>query len=91
MPLYEFCCEACGPFEKFLSFGEAGGSRGCPACGAEAPRVYSMPGVVSVSAAERKARLINERGSEPKVVKKTGEAARPGPARGGGRPWQIGH
>ena len=91
MPLYEFCCETCGTFEKLLPFGEAGGTQACPACERGASRVYSMPGVVSVSAAEKKARLINEKGSEPKVMKKFRETAHPAPARSGGRPWQISH
>lgn len=91
MPVYEFTCEICGLFERTSNFSETGGSAPCPECDTPARRVYSMPGVVSVSAATRKARAINERGSEPKIARKPKDAARPRPGQGGGRPWQINH
>lgn len=96
MPYYEFCCEACGPFERLLGLGEAGESMSCPGCSSPARRAYSMPGVVSVSRETKKARQLNEKGAEPKVARRPeGEpaAAPPSsrPVRGGARPWQVGH
>ncbi len=92
MPYYEFLCEACGPFERLLGLGEAGDSTSCPGCRATSRRVYSVPGVVSVSRETKKARLLNEKGSEPKLAKKP--EREPGTGSRlvrGGRPWQVGH
>lgn len=91
MPLYEFLCEDCGSFERRRPFGESNDPTPCPDCGEHTRRVYSAPGVVSTSAAQKKARSLNERGAEPKLAKRReGEkSAAPKPVRG--RPWQIGH
>lgn len=91
MPLYEFLCESCGAFERRRPFGEANDPMPCPGCEENARRVYSAPGVISTSAAQKKARGLNERGTEPKLVKRRegGKPRPPQPVRG--RPWQIGH
>lgn len=34
MPVYEFCCHACGhKFEKLCRLGETGENMSCPSCG----------------------------------------------------------
>ncbi len=93
MPIYEFLCEACGPFEERLSFSESAHSAPCPSCHQASRRVYSMPGVSSASQAEKEARALGETGAGPQVVKRPGKetASSKRPARVGGRPWQIGH
>ena len=91
MPNYEFSCKTCGTFEQRLSFAEVSGSAPCPVCGESAGRVYSMPGISSTSGSQREARLLNERGAEPKVVRNTDGDTVPKPVRVGGRPWQINH
>lgn len=92
MPAYEFRCGECGPFELLGSFSQAREGAYCPECGEPARRVYSMPGVVSISGVQKKARLLNERGAEPKVLKNpANDTAAPKPVRVGGRPWQINH
>ncbi|MGH3087937.1 MAG: FmdB family zinc ribbon protein [Rubrobacteraceae bacterium] len=92
MPLYEFLCENCGSFDRHRPLGEANETMPCPECGENARRVYCAPGVISTSADLKKARHLNEHGSEPKLVRREkgkGSASSPGPVRG--RPWQIGH
>ena len=92
MPNYEFSCETCGVFEQRLRLDEVSGATPCPACGEPAPRAYSMPGVAVKSGVQKKARLLNEKGAGPKVVREpdSGNPA-PKPVRVGGRPWQINH
>ena len=95
MPVYEFVCEDCGPFEQQRSFAEAGEPMACPSCGREARRVYSIPNTrrmpTALSCATDRA---EKSGHEPEVVQR--------PAAGGassgkkhqhshGRPWALGH
>ena len=91
MPNYEFSCKICGTFEQYLSFAEASGSAACPVCGESSGRIYSMPGTSSTSGPQKKARLLNEQGAEPKVVRNPAGDTAPKPVRVGGRPWQINH
>ena len=92
MPNYEFSCKTCGAFEQRLRPYEDRGSVPCPTCDEPALRAYSMPGVAVKSGAQKKARLLNEKGAEPQVVRKpaSGDPV-PKPVRVGGRPWQINH
>ena len=43
MAIYEYRCEADGPFDVTLPIGTAPSSIACPACAGEAGRVYSNP------------------------------------------------
>ena len=80
MPLYEFVCEGCGPFEQWRPVSEPGGH--CPACSAPARRVFSAPGVRRMGAPLRKALDREERSAAvPEVV------SHPGP----GRPLHAHH
>jgi putative FmdB family regulatory protein len=79
MPLYEYRCPQCGPFDLRRAVEEASAPLECPTCDAPARRVYSAPGTTSVkgplsraSAAER-ARIDRSLSGEPVVT---------GPARG---------
>ena len=92
MPNYEFSCGTCGVFEQRLRLDEVCGAAPCPTCGEPALCAYSMPGVAVKSGAQKKARLLNEKGAEPQVVRKpaSGNPARK-PVRVDGRPWQINH
>lgn len=92
MPSYEFLCEDCGPLELLMSFSEVGEYSKCSGCGSDARRVYSMPGVLSTNRHQKKARLLNEKEAEPKVLKTLArEAVARKPVQVGGRPWQINH
>ena len=97
MPIYEFLCETCGPFEYWRSFEEVGNPMLCPACKAIARRVYSLPGLVKTPPALANARLRAEKSAyEPEVVRRLRPAGEglcasttvPPPP---GRPWQLGH
>ena len=69
MPVYEYACEACGPFELWAPAGDAGAARACPACGASALRRFTSPGLARTPAALRSARDREERSADaPEVV-----------------------
>jgi putative FmdB family regulatory protein len=91
MPLYEFICDACGPFERRRSFAEAGEPMTCPSCGKEARRVYSMPNTRRMPAAISGLMDRAEKSaSEPEVVRRpAGSGVRH--RHGDGRPWTLGH
>jgi putative FmdB family regulatory protein len=93
MPVYEFLCEGCGPFERRRSFEEAGEPMLCPGCGAAAKRVYSVPGVVKTPANISRALNRAEKSAhEPEVVRQEhSPGAHEHRHRGSGRPWQLGH
>jgi putative FmdB family regulatory protein len=44
MPLYDYVCGLCGPFEARADVALAGAPAGCPACGAPATRAFGAPG-----------------------------------------------
>lgn len=69
MPVYEFRCEDCGPFEQRRSFVEAGDPMTCPSCGEGARRVYSMPATKNVPAALSDAmHRVEKSAHEPEVA-----------------------
>ena len=68
MPLYDFECAACGPFEAFLPSSERNLPRACPACSQPMQRLISAPRLQSMNSHQRKAHETNERSAhEPKV------------------------
>lgn len=94
MPVYEFHCDSCGPFERHRSFAESSDPTLCPGCEGESRRVYSMPNFNSLSRGERELRRREEHSGEPRLgVKSKPEEAPAAPKlqRGGGRPWEISH
>jgi len=69
VPVYEYTCEACGPFELRLSTVDASAPRACPTCNAPARRRFTPPGVARTPAPMRAARDREERSAhEPDVV-----------------------
>jgi putative FmdB family regulatory protein len=71
VPVYEFICEDCGPFEQQRSFAEAGEPMACPSCGCEARRVYSPPNTRKMPAALSGAMDRAEKSAhEPEVVRR---------------------
>lgn len=92
MPVYEFLCEGCGPFEERRSFEEAGDPMPCPECGAAARRVYSMPATRRMSTTLYNAIDRSEKSaSEPKVVRRPVGGAEKKHHHSHGRPWSLGH
>ncbi len=91
MPLYEFHCGVCGPFDAWRALAEAGAPMTCPTCGGGAERRFSPPVLGLPSpATQRRA----ERAKAPRLVSRGGSEAppeRPRPRPAGGRPWQISH
>ncbi len=93
MPIYEYRCDGCGPFEERRLFGEAGEATACPECGARAQRLYTMPNTKRVPAGLSKAMDRAEKSAhEPETVRRRvggdGVKHRHG---GHGRPWTLGH
>jgi putative FmdB family regulatory protein len=71
VPVYEFVCEDCGPFEQRHSFTEAGAPIACPSCGRKARRVYSVPSIKRMPAALSGAMGHAEKSAhEPQVVRR---------------------
>jgi putative FmdB family regulatory protein len=95
MPIYEFLCERCGPFDLWRSFDEAGAAQTCPVCRSVAKRVYSAPGFARTPPALASARDRAEKSAyEPEVIAQS----RPGTEPIGrqvrhqthGAPWMLG-
>ncbi len=101
MPLYEFSCESCGPFEQRRSFAEANEPMLCPSCQTIATRAYTLPGLYKTSKAERIARSRNEKSAhEPRVERRSMDERgtssnhhhhHPTRHHGPHRPWMLGH
>ena len=83
MPVYEYTCETCGPFELWLSTVEVSSPRTCPTCDAPARRHFTPPGVARMPAPMRAARDREERSAHaPDVV---------GAPSGRPLPWRHSH
>lgn len=97
MPIYEFLCDTCGPFESWRSFDEATNPMLCPTCETVAKRLYSIPGLVKTPPALAKALHRAEKSAyEPEVIKReypVPEEGKPSQVvyQSHGRPWQVGH
>jgi putative FmdB family regulatory protein len=80
MPLYDFVCEGCGPFEQWRPIADPGAH--CPVCSVPARRVYSAPSVRRMDAPLRTALTREEHSAAmPEVVSR--------PA--AGAPLHLGH
>lgn len=61
MPLYDYLCPDCGPFDATRSISQRHAAH-CPECGLEAPlALLNAPHVSGLSAGQRQAHAINER------------------------------
>jgi putative FmdB family regulatory protein len=62
MPLYDYLCDACGPFEALAPMERYADPCDCPDCGSAAPRaLLSAPRLVVMDGARRQAFETNER------------------------------
>ena len=62
MPVYDYLCDACGPFTEMRPMAECDLPHACPDCGANAPRaLLTAPYFSCVSAERRRAHAVNER------------------------------
>ena len=91
MPVYEFRCAGCGPFDLQRPMGHADLPARCPACGGEARRVFTPPRVALMAQPVRRALDLEDRSAhEPDVV--TQKHGRPLPHRHAPTPpWTLGH
>jgi len=70
MLLYDFLCENCGPFEQMCELNDENGAADCPACGAEAQRIFSPPSYFrTFSGTRQMLSRLAKRGREPRVVR----------------------
>src|SRR5579875_696144 len=91
VPLYEFSCPGCGPFEERRPFVRAAEAARCPTCGATAQRVLTPPYLRRLEAPVRRALEREERSRhEPEVVRRKVPSTGPRLQRTGGRPWTAG-
>ena len=92
MPIYEFLCEGCGPFEERRSFEEAGEEALCPRCGSAARRVYSAFNLKTMPAPLSRAMNRAEKSAhEPEVARKPEGSAWPGKRHHKGHGGHHGH
>lgn len=84
MPIYEFRCDTCAPFEQVHPMGSAPAAVDCPTCRAPARRLMSAPHLsVAGSAAYRLIDGSARSAVEPEVV----DAALPGRRPGAASPY----
>lgn len=86
MPLYEYRCADCGPFDHWRDPDQANAPLTCPRCSAPARRVYTAPGIhkrtaplAGAGTADR-ARIDRALTGEPTVTTRPGR--RPLPVHG---------
>ncbi len=88
MPLYDYKCADCGPFDVWRKMAEVTTPLSCPDCGVIATRVFTAPNI-SLNTGSL-SRVGNS--AEPRLIKRQGEPAVPtSQSPKGGRPWMIGH
>jgi putative FmdB family regulatory protein len=81
MPMYDFYCDQCGDFAALRTVAARDEACACPACGAAARRVLSLPALSLMSATARTGHQINERSAH--APQRSGEYAhRHGPGCG---------
>jgi putative FmdB family regulatory protein len=79
MPIYDFYCEACGPFAAMRSIAERDRPAHCPACSASAARMVSAPALSLMSGTRRNAYATNERAAHaPRHSSEMSTRHRPG-------------
>ena len=64
MPVYEYMCDDCGPFEEMVPMARFADPRDCPDCGAASPRLLTIPRLAAVSSDTRRAHETNERAAD---------------------------
>jgi putative FmdB family regulatory protein len=81
MPIYEYLCDACGPFEEIRPMDQYAMPTECPGCGVEAPRVMlTAPQLALMPSSDRHAHATNERSAHaPHFSTKDSRAAGHGP------------
>ena len=88
MPLYDYECANCGPFDVWRKMAEVSTPLSCPDCGVTAARIFTAPNIsLNTGSFSRVSKSI-----EPRLVKRQAEPTTPvAQSPKGGRPWMIGH
>jgi putative FmdB family regulatory protein len=69
MPLYNYVCPTCGPFDDWRPLSQAEADAACPSCATLSRRSVAMPFLACVSREVRIAHQRNERSADqPRVV-----------------------
>ncbi len=72
MPLYNYVCDDCGPFDAWASMADANSDCACPQCETSSRRDVASPRLSLMNGTLRKALDRSERSTcEPKVVKRS--------------------
>lgn len=65
MPVYDYQCDTCGPFEALAPMSKCADPCACPECATEAPRVMlTAPNLSGMSSSRRRAFETNERSAD---------------------------
>ncbi len=77
MPLYDYLCECCGPFDAMRRLAERE-QAACPQCGSMAPMAWlQAPRLTALSTQQRQAHETNERARhEPRSSREQGSYGR---------------
>ncbi|WP_170765108.1 zinc ribbon domain-containing protein [Ruegeria lacuscaerulensis] len=68
MPLYDYNCGTCGPFQGYASMSRYRHPASCPICGSKSARKISLPFVARLAPAVVGANLRNEKAAEKPMV-----------------------
>ncbi|CUH76620.1 putative regulatory protein, FmdB family [Tritonibacter multivorans] len=64
MPIYEYSCPDCGPFQSMGRMATSDAPCGCPICGTASPRItVAAPQLSRLDSGRRSAHSVNERAS----------------------------
>ncbi len=73
MPLYDYSCEHCGPFEAWQSMSECRAPFDCPTCGDLGARVVTAPFIADMNPNSRVAHQRNEKSADEPQMMSRGE------------------
>jgi putative FmdB family regulatory protein len=80
MPLYNYQCDACGPFRNWRAMAQSDQPTACLSCGAPSLRLLSAPFLSCISANAKIAHERNERSADaPRVMQRAELDAHGGP------------
>ncbi|BEV08769.1 MULTISPECIES: zinc ribbon domain-containing protein [unclassified Methylophilus] len=72
MPLYEYECDSCGVFTALRKMSESSLPAYCDCCGAESPRILSVPKLAIMDKMQRSAHERNEKSAnEPRTARRS--------------------
>ena len=105
MPVYDYACQACGPFTVMRPMAQFQDPHDCPDCGSECGRAFlTAPNLASMDAGRRRAHATNERSAHAPRTSSghgagcgccSGAKATTNPTAAKGfpkaRPWMISH